>query len=529
MGEHAHVAQPLGAHVTQLLAVEGLPHQAVVGVEQHAAGAGRGDQLDQQVGQALMIQAHRDLDRLHGQGLRHLGAGAGGTAAHIRDAPFTARHRDLLSRQLHQRRQRGVVGGGRQGLVHIDETKAIGGAVPEAGGVALPPFQAGDLAGLTVGGGIADLGRLLAGIDAGGVAGQQIAQIPHRQIRVGGHQQRHGARGVGGGRRGAVHHAVVVAGGIQLRVVVQPVGTGIVGAVVAHVAAGQIRGHHGRRIGTVLPAGGAQEDVAADAGVGGTHSIGVDGAHHQVPEVAVGGIYVAVLERQLGHVADAVEAVACRLDIGRALRLLGLLLEQAIELNLIQPAGALRIHQAHAVALVEDAVVGGGCAAAQRIDPVFLQLLAALIQQVEPLQLDAGGHPQSADAVVDRPDQAGDRGAVGTVRIGRGGVAAAGDHVLRARAHIVGQVRVGDGQAVIHHGHVDALTLHAGTVCPPEVEVVACHAATGAEGILAAVEQVPLLILQRVDAGQAARCAAATGIEAGFLAGQWGATLTRLN
>ncbi len=67
----------------------------------------------------------------------------------------------------------------------------------------------------------------------------------------------------------------------------QPVGAGIVGAVVAHIAAGQIRGHHGGGVGTVLAAGGAQEDVAADAGVGGSDTICVERAHHQVPEVAV--------------------------------------------------------------------------------------------------------------------------------------------------------------------------------------------------------------------------------------------------
>ncbi len=66
-------------------------------------------------------------------------------------------------------------------------------------------------------------------------------------------------------------------------------------------------------------------------------------------------------------------------------------------------------------------------------------------------------------------------------------------------------------------------------MCPPEVEIVACHAATGAEGILATVEQIPLLILQRVDAGQTAFAAAAAGIQSGFLAGQGGTTFICLN
>ncbi|MNP53890.1 hypothetical protein D3C76_1484050 [compost metagenome] len=64
---------------------------------------------------------------------------------------------------------------------------------------------------------------------------------------------------------------------------------------------------------------------------------------------------------------------------------------------------------------------------------------------------------------------------------------------------------------------------------PPEVEVIACHAGAGAEGILATVEQVPLLILQGVDAGQATRCAAATCIHAGLSAGEGGTTLIGLN
>ena len=85
------------------------------------------------------------------------------------------------------------------------------------------------------------------------------------------------------------------------------------------------------------------------------------------------------------------------------------------------------------------------------------------------------------------------------------------------------------GDAIVHHGHIDALTQYLGAVCPPEVEVIARHAAAGAEGILAAVEQVPLLVLQGVDAGQTTDCAAATGIESGLFAGEWGATLISLN
>ncbi|MNP27460.1 hypothetical protein D3C76_1203720 [compost metagenome] len=233
-------------------------------------------------------------------------------------------------------------GGIDQSPVHIHQPETIGRAVPDAGGVALPAFQPRHLTALAIGGGVAQLHRRLIGIEAGGAAGQQIAQIPHRQVRIGGHQQRHGPGGIGGGRGGAVHHAVVVTAGIQLRVAVQPIGAGIVQPVVTHVATGQIRGHHGWRVRAVFPAGGRQEYVAADAGVGRSHSVRVAGADHQVPEVAVGGIYVAVFKRQPEIAAAAVEgivaggnpaeAVARRLDVGRSLRLLGHPLEQAIQL-----------------------------------------------------------------------------------------------------------------------------------------------------------------------------------------------------
>ncbi|MNI25368.1 hypothetical protein D3C73_790160 [compost metagenome] len=111
------------------------------------------------------------------------------------------------------------------------------------------------------------------------------------------------------------------------------------------------------------------------------------------------------------------------------MRLQGHLLEQAIQLHLVEPAGPLGVDQAHAVALVEDAVVAAGLAVAEGIEPVLLQLLAIVVEQVEALQLGTGGHAPSADGVVDRRYDAGDRGAVGTVRIGRRRIVAAGHHV----------------------------------------------------------------------------------------------------
>lgn len=73
---------------------------------------------------------------------------------------------------------------------------------------------------------------------------------------------------------------------------------------------------------------------------------------------------------------------------------------------------------------------------------------------------------------------------MGRIRSCRGRIIAAGHHVFRTRTHIVRQIRVGDGQTIIHDGHIDSLAQHAGAMSPPEVEVAARYLATGAEPIL---------------------------------------------
>ncbi|MNI55738.1 hypothetical protein D3C73_1107080 [compost metagenome] len=132
-----------------------------------------------------MIQTDLHLHSFHRQRLLDPGAGGGRAAAQIRDGALGALHSDLLPRQLYQRRQGIVSGGARQGLVHIDEAKAVGRVEPDPGGVALPAFQPCHPALLTIGCRVAQRDRCLIGIDAGGVACQQIPQIPHRQVRIG--------------------------------------------------------------------------------------------------------------------------------------------------------------------------------------------------------------------------------------------------------------------------------------------------------------------------------------------------------
>ena len=196
---------------------------------------------------------------------------------------------------------------------------------------------------------------------------------------------------------------------------------------------------------------------------------------------------------------------------------------------MIQRVGRAGIHHTHAVALVEHPVVAAGIAVAKGVEPIFLQLLAVVIQQVETLQLGSRGNPLGPDGVVHRRNKAGDRGAVGRIRIGRCRVIAAGHHVFRTRTHVVRQIRVGDGQTIIHHGHIDSLAQHAGAMSPPEVEIIARYAATGAESILPAVEQIPLLILQGIGTWQAALGAVASDIHAALLAGERRTTFICLN